>query len=350
MSRFKVGRLAYDTGLSYTALLAVAIGAVLAFCLNACQAIEQDDEPSAQGANLEEQDNMPLLEDRLMDLSESPAEPEELDLFLNLRFEGKSQQMSFIGSASSELVSEDVQEALKADITEIEATGNSVGFVMIDITSGDGIAYNADEEFYSASSIKGVYLAALVYQQPNVLSENFAGIESSLRYSDNDAYYALCLTFLDSCLREWYLEADTEFDDPNFCYPYISARDMARLWLRNYLYFTSGSAEGSELAALYINPNRSTIKQTLGASYITYSKAGWNDATGVLFEGSTYAPSAVDAGIVFAGEEGSYPYVVAIMSDYPASLEKLDSLVAHLDSAHTQLVLSAQSPMLTGED
>lgn len=261
------------------------------------------------------------------------------ELYENLRFASNPGGLSFIGSVSSLCLSSDTIDALETCINRLEAYDYSVGFVLIDITTGQGIAYNADEQFYSASAIKGIYVAALVSSEPELLTDYYDSIASILIYSDNDAYVDLfdSTNWLGS-LDQWYLEADTVLDDFNHCFPQISARDMARLWLRNYEYFSSEAEPAQELAELYTTPNRSPINAVLGAIYLTYTKAGWGYETGILDDGSFYTLAANDAGLVYAGEDGSHPYVIAIMSDLAADLDRLEDLVVVLNRAHDEIV------------
>ena len=269
------------------------------------------------------------------------------DLYENLRFESNPAGFSFIGTASSVILSPATSVALELSISELEEYGNRVGFVMIDITNGQGIAYNADEQFYSASTIKGHYVASLVYQQPEMLDYYYYSIAAILWYSDNDAYQDLYdATNWSESIAQWYLEADTVLDDYNHCYPYICARDMARLWLRNYEFFSSDSEVAQELAGLYTTPNRSPINAVLGGIYTTYTKAGWEYETGILEDGSRYAAVANDAGIVFAGENGSQPFIIAIMSDLDGDLESLEDLVFVLNQAHDELAAADIATLL----
>ncbi|MDR2108779.1 MAG: hypothetical protein LBP28_04900 [Coriobacteriales bacterium] len=305
----------------------------------------------------------------------------------------------FIGLATQSALSSQGIDAINAAVAGIEAYGNSVGFVLYDLSTGMGLAYRSDEEFYSASSIKGLYAAAVVAADPNSFEADYPLWEALLVYSNNQAYETLVARYKMQPLRDWFVEADTSLEDSNPMYPSISARDLARLWLRNQEFFTSGAAHAEELAQLYTRPNHSAIHEQLGWAYTTYSKAGWfypgamedeaqaraaTEAAGATSAGDGQAatasaggadgavaadatsdaagaadaqgeaaaapasqpsapviylsadPCSVDAGLVMAGER---PYLLALTSDIPGALTRLTPLVAALDAAHDELAV-----------
>lgn len=76
-------------------------------------------------------------------------------------------------------------------LAAVRAAGD-VSLVMIDINSGNGVAYNADHKIYAASTVKGPYVAAINKYHPG-------GVDAAARHlmhaaitvSSNDAYTAL---------------------------------------------------------------------------------------------------------------------------------------------------------------
>lgn len=205
--------------------------------------------------------------------------------------------------------------------------GNDFSFLLADLTDNKGIAYNIDEDFYSASSIKGPYVASLVASDPDILSDNqeSSEIENILLYSDNTCYERMVNTYGFTPLMDWSDEAGTDLGITAYDYTYYSARTLAKLWIRNYEYFTSDTT-GKQLAEEFEQPETSSIHETLGDMYTTQSKAGWI--------ADPDCNSACDAGIVYA-DNG--PYVLVVMSDLPASLESLDPLVTLLDQLHSYM-------------
>lgn len=205
--------------------------------------------------------------------------------------------------------------------------GNDFSFLLADLTDNKGIAYNIDEDFYSASSIKGPYVASLVASDPDILSDNQESreIENILLYSDNTCYERMVNTYGFTPLMDWSDEAGADLEITAYDYTYYSARTLAKLWIRNYEYFTSDTT-GKQLAEEFEQPETSSIHETLGDMYTTQSKAGWI--------ADPDCNSACDAGIVYA-DNG--PYVLVVMSDLPASLESLDPLVTLLDQLHSYM-------------
>jgi hypothetical protein len=303
-------------------------------------------------------------------VEEVPIEPP--DIYAVLEFE-PSEGLTFIGSATSSLVTSQTSQAVVEAIALIEDRGNDTSFVMIDLASGLGLAYNADERFYAASSIKGPYVASVVASNPGSLDANYYLMESILKYSDNDAYDTLYWSYLSIPIQEWFYQAHTSLNDPNPMYPHYSARDLARVWQRTYEFFLSGLPSASELAQLFTSPANSLINSQLGWLYTTYSKAGWFSETSyyqydgydeasedplddedpdgvegldgteeveppVFYENFYYPewtdPSAVDAGIVIAGDR---PYLVVVMSDLPGYFPPLYPLMEALNTAHDEI-------------
>lgn len=205
--------------------------------------------------------------------------------------------------------------------------GNDFSFLLADLTDNKGIAYNIDEDFYSASSIKGSYVASLVASDPDILSDNqeSSEIENILLYSDNTCYERMVNTYGFTPLMDWSDEAGADLEITAYDYTYYSARTLAKLWIRNYEYFTSDTT-GKQLAEEFEQPETSSIHETLGDMYTTQSKAGW------IVDPD--CSSTCDAGIVYA-DNG--PYVLVVMSDLPASLESLDPLVTLLDQLHSYM-------------
>jgi hypothetical protein len=318
-------------------------------------------------------------------VEESEPEPEKEfvspDVYESLRYE-QDDGITMIGAATPQILSPATLDVLLEEASFLESQGYSLGFVMYDLYTGMGLAYNSDERFYSASAMKGPYAASLISAHPEVFDENYLLLESVLVFSNNESYETLTRAQGVDCLRDWFLQADTESPSNYPAYTDISARDMARLWARNQQFFTSGDPYAEALAALYTRPNRSVIKAQLGSWYPTYSKGGWyypgaevdlgiyddedEDALGegggtgagganeegevgggapggagnpgVAQAGNDPDPGAVDAGIVVAGEGGSRPYLLVLTSNMPGTLERLAPLVDALNIAHDELI------------
>lgn len=213
--------------------------------------------------------------------------------------------------------------------------GYGVGVLMLDIKTGYGVAYNVDEEFYSASSVKGLYVACIAESSPEAVELRGDSIYSTLAHSSEEHYFALRDTYLHEPLVEWCKEAGVDEEIGYEWFPVVSSKTLAKLWLRNYEYFSSGSEEIEALLPYYENTYKSPLAANLSGRYRVCSKAGWIGDDGYS--------SAVDAGVVYAStvdEEGELvesPYLVVIMCDAPGDTSMLDALVVTLDDIHQRM-------------
>ena len=225
-------------------------------------------------------------------------------------------------------ISVDAEEAISAALLSIEEQGNSVGFVMVDITTGRGVTYNSGEDFYSASSIKGIYCTGFAANYPDEVPMQEEALYAMISYSDNDSYLWMRSFYGDEPLVLWCEAAGTESLGGDEWFPVCSPKTLTRLWLQNYLYFQSSSEISEQIATWYESTYNSALYNTLGNNYKVHSKGGWiaDDDDGLY--------STVDAGIVYAGENGERPYLLVIMSDIPNDMTKLEPLVVALDAAH----------------
>lgn len=212
-------------------------------------------------------------------------------------------------------------------IRQLKAQDYNLGFIMVDIKSGKGIAYDPDRVFYSASTIKGFYVASMTYFYPESFEYYADTIESVLVYSDNSNYEYLWGTYGTYCIKKWAEMAGVKDVDLSELYTEYSARDLAKLWLLNYAYFESKSVPKS-LPKLYETPEINRIHAVLGSKYRTRSKAGWIP---------TYydVPTYDDGGIVYDGDS---PYVIAFLSDIPEeSMNKADGIIRVFDIIHRMM-------------
>ena len=209
-----------------------------------------------------------------------------------------------------------------------KAKGNSsyqIGFVLINIYTGKGFAYNCDLDVYSASCIKGPYIASLVSDQPELIERQKNNMIQILMYSDNKLYSSYRRTYGREHLKKWI--GDLNIDE-GFCtynYPRISPRILSKLWVKNYFFFNTDDT-GRSISSWYEQPNQSPVYTAIGAKKHTQSKAGWQNE-------SKYA-SSNDGGIVYPDVSAggcSAPYVIAICSNIPSNLESLEPLCLTLD-------------------
>ncbi len=237
-----------------------------------------------------------------------------------VKTKGSSKKVITIGEAECD---DGLMRALKTEIKRIRSLGYNLGFVMADIRTGNGVSFNPGHKFYSASSIKGPYVAAMVSAYPETLDYEYYTIESILTYSDNEGYADLWYTYGPDCLLSWAKQAGIKKVQWDL-YTDYSPRDLAKLWLMNYVFFET-DPNGKKLSGMYEHPQTSRIRGVLGRKYRTLSKAGW------IPEGWE-DPTFNDAGIVYAGDR---PYVVAFLSEIPEEKMYLaDRILMLLDRIH----------------
>ena len=222
---------------------------------------------------------------------------------------------------------EEQQYALRKFIREINSGGYSIGFVLMDIKTGKGIAYNSQEEFYSASSVKGPYMVSLIAHEKDVLDEWGDIITEIAHTSDNGCYNQLYGNFGPDYYNDWCDQAEASaYMYNNYQYTYYSPEGLARLWMLNYKFFTTDPDMGETAGELFENPEYSLIHKTLYPIYKTRSKSGWINLGEV---------SAIDSGIIYAGD---HPYLMTVLSGFGGDIEKFTPLAYELERVHQDIV------------
>lgn len=249
------------------------------------------------------------------------ADSSDLTITWNGLTEGDRQDLDALGG--------EIRSALDA----FAAEGYTAAFMLYDLNSGGGISYHADEMYYSASAIKGPYVAWLVESYPQTIDFLYGTIQNTITWSSNDDYGELITTYGYTEFNDW--AAGIGCEDlviSGEWYPEIKARDFAKLWCHMYDRVVSGGSLAG-IINIYTDTLSSAISETLGGQYTVYSKGGW------IGEGrGSYYNVQNDAGIVMKGE---HPYVLVILSDAYGRLDLLDNLVYILDQAHTELTETA---------
>ena len=247
------------------------------------------------------------------------------------------------GSDSGTALSTEAEAAIEAALEPYEANGVPAGFLLLDCTTGLGIACNIDEVIYGASSFKAPYAAYVCqehietglvelgtyldyYTQSATGSYRISGystlegiLSDTIVYSSNGAFGSLREAF-DGAVFDTWLEAqgvDIDESDGSW-FPSLTVRDAAALWMnvRNYLDTETDTA--SLLSGLLASTETSFIRDALadvdGAT--VRDKAGW------YADGSSSAYNSVcDSGIVSVGESD---YLLCIMTGAAWSDESVD--------------------------
>lgn len=234
---------------------------------------------------------------------------------------------SLIEGENTTLLSEEQQESLAAATQNIEGGGYTVGFTLINLNTGKGIAYNLDSRVYGASSFKGPYAAFLCQHlgdndasYPSGSEAAGSGVSSSIYslmqpmilYSDNSAFSSLRNTYDSAGFAEWLNSCGVDSEimhDTHF--PRYSARESALLWLHAYQYLKTNTPTAQNLASLYEQTNvsfiRSGVSDDEGVEAVL-NKAGW-------CSGSERFTGLCDAGLIKCTDGTTY--LMSTMTNSP---------------------------------
>lgn len=157
------------------------------------------------------------------------------------------------GDAEVPSMSDSQLAAVNAVLAHYEPSERTVGFMMLDLETGRGWAYNVDAEVYGASAIKEP-VALFACEQADAgtfsLSSFKNHAEDAIVWSDNDSYFRLSNVVdargYGTAFSSWLEELGL---DPtllaNGSFAAFSTRDLATFWMRTYLYLNSSDSEVS---------------------------------------------------------------------------------------------------------
>ena len=156
------------------------------------------------------------------------------------------------GDAPAPVLSDQSLVTLNNALTFYETDEREAGYLLLDMTTGRGIAGNLDAIIYGASSFKGPFCTYVVQREmPNDINEatstRTTQIENVIMYSDNASYGELRRAFGNEGMREWLSEAgvnDALVDDTYF--PAYTARQSALMWLKIYDYLETANTSAAE--------------------------------------------------------------------------------------------------------
>lgn len=234
---------------------------------------------------------------------------------------------SLIEGEDATPLSEEQQESLAAATQNIEDGGYTVGFTLINLNTGKGIAYNLDSRVYGASSFKGPYAAYLCQHlgdndasYPSGSEAAGSGVSSSIYslmqpmilYSDNSAFNSLRNTYDSVGFAEWLNSCGVDSEimhDTHF--PRYSTRESTLLWLRTYQYLKTNTPTAQNLASLYEQTNVSFIRSGVSGDNkveAVLNKAGW-------CSGSERFTGLCDAGLIKCTDGTTY--LMSTMTNSP---------------------------------
>ena len=216
---------------------------------------------------------------------------------------------------------------LMQTIGSFEDKGYSISFVVRNLASDQEISYDAERDYYPASSIKGPYITSLFQMQvePGAIpADEVAELaELTILYSDNDAYSDLREQYGGDAFVQWLRDAGVKerpyvtFQDfATTNYPRICTRQLAQMWVHVNSYLNGGTDLAKQLRELLLNREMAPIRDAISATDTpSVGKAGWMDEAD---EESGAMPSATEAGIIYT-RQGNF--LIALMSDAPAEFD-----------------------------
>ena len=225
----------------------------------------------------------------------------------------------------------------------IEQAGFAVGYAMLDLATGVSVSYNADAQFYSASSIKGPYVTSVVQYELGASAQSSEGnrISAIIESSDNAAYSNMRDAYGNSSFAKL-VDASGAAGMPahgsttavskaaasqsgesiaDNKYEFLTPNQMLALWRQSYQFLSSDEPGASWLASVFETPETSAIRVTAGTLGTTWSKAGWYPA------GSAGYSTTVDAGVV---RTSSGDVLIAIMTTEPENFAAVESVLSPL--------------------
>lgn len=212
-------------------------------------------------------------------------------------------------------LTDEKKSILQKEIDKFAKKKRKAGFIVMNLNSLEGFSYNADEEIYSASTIKGPYVVSLVKNNNALLKKEKKRIEATLIRSSNYDYEFLRDRYGDDCFIGFSAETGNDLViDTTRNYQYLTPKALAHLWLGNYLFFESGET-GETLGKMFEKPENSPIHEIFSEKYPTRTKAGWITKNNIKVTN--------DAGIVYT-ENGDY--LVVIMTTAPCDFKVVEDM------------------------
>ena len=239
--------------------------------------------------------------------------------------------------------------ALQTACAPLTESGWNVGYLLLDLGTGRGLAGNLDAPSYGASSFKALYAlylcetqldteratldapcpeyAATAFMDPagTYLYDGFASyplgtlVEDSITASDNDSYRILRANY-DAEFPAWLADRGFSASLADDWYPTYCTREAGLLWLHAAAYLASDAPSAAWLGTLLEQTETSFIRDALAPRHaVVQDKAGW------YADGDPAYCGINDAGIVSAD---GHTYLLCLMSSAPYSTENADALTA----------------------
>ena len=233
-------------------------------------------------------------------------------------------------------------EVLQDALDRAQELGDA-GVVFYDLSSGKGVAYNADVEVYGASSYKALcalYICETLVETNQVSLDDSLGtyggysmgwqtvrdlIEAAVVDSDNDSFIALRAAFDHDGYEEWIAGLDVDDEtalDPLSDFPTYCPRTSTKLWREMSEYLDWDTEASRWMSNLLASTIRSFIRDSIADDQVLVrNKAAWISEDGFY--------STCDAGLI---DVDGRTYVMSIMTSMPWS-DRSSEVVADIAKA-----------------
>ena len=200
-------------------------------------------------------------------------------------------------------LSDEARASIKTALAPFEEDGTPVGFLLLNCSTGNGVAYNIDRDIYGASSYKAAYSTYVCQElvEKGVYSlgypilswqESASGfymsgsttiedaIYETIVYSDNAALGSLRSAFDGDTYEAWLADLEISPDESDGgWFPTYSTREAAVLWMNTYNYLSTKTETTKWLSELLGSTETSFLRDGLEkagyAGVTVLSKAGW---------------------------------------------------------------------------
>ena len=242
--------------------------------------------------------------------------------------------------------SPEVLKSLDTEIQKFIDDHHKVSLIMVDLKTQSGVAFHSTVPMCTQSTVKAIYVGALLTAHPQAFRENGQYIRDTVVLSSNEAYESLREIYGKAPIQAWCRETgvDETFADP--LYPRDkNARDMLKLWTRLYCFLNDGT-DIANAGRYFADSAMSAAKECFRGRYPVQTKAGWENGVGDDVEDYEHAViparftdgdplndecATNDTGVVYA-EKG--PYLFVIYSDYPCPYSAPNHLYGLTEALH----------------
>ena len=211
-------------------------------------------------------------------------------------------------------------------------SGGDVAFLMVDCDTGMSLSLDPDQEYFSACTIKALYVTYLFeeYLERGRLSWDTIKdlVEPAIIYSKNEPYHELRDNYgSEEGFADWLNEVDVGYYEKWGTY---SPRTLAKAWAHIMEYAESGGYYTKTWKYLFNHVRYSPIHEKLSGYRTTYSKTGW-------MEDYTWSGSICNDGSYVVGP-GNRKYILTIMTSVdPYERYLVRNVIGALDAIHAEM-------------